>query len=409
MGELSERVAELLHGRTDRRDERAVLRLLAGCPAAELNRLLAEVDPVALFGSVDDRLFGPDLRSELVHLLAVERRAELDLPGRAQVALGLQLLGADPKRDEALAALLLEVRGIELTRLKNLLNTHSAHDLEDLVYARLAAEQVRQRVLDHLATEAAGLSIGEPKILSDIDDTALCVLHDRRYPRGIVYPGVLALYGALDQGPDDAPFDTGDLTFVTARPRDAFGLIESRSRDALRRAGVSRLSLMSGTLRHLHSRAAMARRKLDNVRHYRRLFGEYQLMFIGDSGQGDVRVGEGLYAEHGEVVRLVLIHDVVGTAPTEREAYARQGIWFFDTYVGAALVAHEHGLISAAGLDAVVVEAVREFERLEWDSAAQRAGMRALFERDLLRLPDRPGAAASGQTPPTGTSRHRST
>ncbi len=33
----------------------------------------------------------------------------------------------------------------------------------------------------------------------------------------------------------------------------------------------------------------MAARKIANIAHYRQLFPEYRLVFIGDSGQGDVR------------------------------------------------------------------------------------------------------------------------
>ena len=36
------------------------------------------------------------------------------------------------------------------------------------------------------------------KVLSDIDDTIFCALHDRRYPRRSVYPGVRAFLDAVD-------------------------------------------------------------------------------------------------------------------------------------------------------------------------------------------------------------------
>ena len=292
------------------------------------------------------------------------------------------------ERDAALAELLLGVHGPRLTRLKNLINTHEARDLEDLVFTDLRAGRVRQRILDHFADEADRLDIGDPKVLSDIDDTALCALNDRRYPRGTVYPGLLALYQALDQGPSGRPFDTGDLTFLTARPKDAWGLIEGYSREVLRKAGISKMSMLSGGLRNLFSHRSMAARKLTNVRRYRRLFPEYRLVFLGDSGQGDVIVGEQLYARHGPAVRLVLIHDVVATDQAERQAYAERGIWFVDTYVGAALVAWRHGLISDGSLARVAAEAVADFERLRWDSPEQRVRMRELFERDLAALPD---------------------
>lgn len=292
-----------------------------------------------------------------------------------------------PERDAALVELLLAVGGVDLTRLKNRINTHQARDLEDLVFTDLRPGPDRDRVLAHFATEAAAVEIDETKVLSDIDDTAFCALHDHRYPRGTIYPGLLAFYQALDQGPTGQPFDTGDLTFITARPKDAWGLIEGHSRGALETAGISRMSMLSGGLLHLFSHRAMAGRKLTNIARYRLLFPEYRLSFLGDSGQGDVLVAERLRARLGEEVPLTLIHDVVATGPAIREAYARRGIWFVDTYVGAALVAWRQQLISDASLDQVATEAVAEFERLRWQSPAQRAAMQQLFERDLAALP----------------------
>ena len=65
----------------------------------------------------------------------------------------------------------------------------------------------------------------------------------------------------------------------------------------------------------LLSKEAMAEHKVHNIDHYRQLFGEYQLLFVGDSGQADVLVAEHLVTRHPEAIRLVLIHDVIGQAP----------------------------------------------------------------------------------------------
>lgn len=371
----------LLTGRPDRVESQAVVDLLGSVTADDLNRLLREVSGPVLFSGVDG-----EARAELAELLGRTRRDELEPDALARVVHGLQSMRRGGLRDELLVEILVSRGGADLTRLKNFVNTAEDHqDLEDLVFVDFH-EPDRDRVLTHIAAEAQGRVVKDPKILSDIDDTVFCKLHDRRWPRGMIYPGVLALFEALDVGPDDEPFDMGDLTFLTARPADAWGLVENWSRTALRRAGVSRLSVLSGSLRALMSKEAMATRKMENISHYRRLFPEYELVFLGDSGQGDVLVAERLVEIESAAVRLVLIHDVMSTPQSVRSDHASRNIHFHDTYIGAAAIAFEHGLISRAGLLEVAREAVGGFERTRWDSVAQRDRMRDFFERDLTRV-----------------------
>lgn len=360
----------------------AILDLVRSAEGTLLDQMLRRVSGPELFRSVDAHQ-----RVALATVLGEQRRAELSLPALARVVHGLQSTRRTPRRDHLLVETILSRRGAELTRLKNLVNTAEDHqDLEDLVYTDLDAG-ARERVLAHIAAEARTHSVGDPKVLSDIDDTVFCKLRDRRWPRGILYPGVLALFESLDLGPLEDPFDRGDLTFVTARPADAWGLVENWSRTALRNAGVSRLSVLSGNLRALVSKEAIASRKLENIEHYRTLFPEYRLVFIGDSGQGDVLVAERLIDVPG-TVRLALIHDVLGTPAGMRGHYAQRGIHFFDTYIGAGLTAYASGLISLPSLLRIANEAVVGFERTQWDSPEQRNRMKEMFERDLELLAD---------------------
>ncbi|HHV21675.1 MAG TPA: hypothetical protein GXZ30_09135 [Propionibacterium sp.] len=376
-------LAALLSDRPDPYDGEAVLDLLCSADRDHLNRMLREVTGPLLFAGVD-----PGNQEKLTELLGRQRRDELQPDTLATVVHGLQSRRRTTQRDEVLVEILLSRRGTELTRLKNFINTAENHqDLEDLVYVDLRSHD-RDLVLAHIASEAQGRIVKDPKVLSDIDDTVFCKLHDRRWPRGMIYPGVLALFEALDLGCDNDPFDVGDLTFVTSRPADAWGLVENWSRTALRQAGVSRLSVLSGTLRALVSKEAMASRKMENIAHYRRLFPEYQIVFLGDSGQGDVIVSERLMDVEEAAIRLVLIHDVVGTPQSVRADHATRGIHFHDTYVGAAVIAFEHGLISRRGLREVSKEAVGGFERTRWDSTGQRDRMRDLLEKDLTRAED---------------------
>ncbi len=66
--------------------------------------------------------------------------------------------------------------------------------------------------------------------------------------------------------------------------------------------------------RKLVSHESMADKKLANMNLYMRLFPEYQYVWVGDSGQGDVIVAKALVASfqaRGLQPPLVFIHDVV--------------------------------------------------------------------------------------------------
>ena len=378
----------LIEGRTGIPEEMEIIEVFRTADATELNALLTGVDTDALFASVDDHVLQPHHRTQLLQLLAVERRPELTVDGRAAVIYGLQAGRTTSAMELAIADLFLDVRGDDLTRLKNQINMRrDIHDLEGLVFVDIDDDGVRQRILDHIAVQARSVAPHEAKVLSDIDDTVFAKLHDKRYPSGTLYPGLVELFEALDDGPDEQPYSTGDLTFLTARPMDAFGLIESGTHRALKEAGIGTSSVLSGGFRALASKDLMAGKKLANVDHYRLLFPEYDLVFIGDSGQGDVRVGEGMYERHPEAIKAVFIHDVVDTPEAERAAYAEKKIYFVDTYVGAATKALELDLISRSGLDDVIADTRTRLDALVWDSPEQERRMRALVERDLAAVP----------------------
>ncbi|GAB3622131.1 hypothetical protein GCM10027418_02130 [Mariniluteicoccus endophyticus] len=379
-------LATLVAGRTSETEERQILELLTAASPDELNALLEPVDCDALLSSVDDRVIGPDHRAALVRLLAHDRRDALSLQVRADLIHALQTGRTDRAAEDAICALFCSVGGTHLTHLKNLLNSRQDfHDLEGLIFSDIEHESVRSTLLAHIAAEAAGASpeLREAKVLSDIDDTAFSRLKDEVFARGAMYPGVLAFWDALDDGPHDEPFDRGDLTFVTARPMDAFGLLENHSRRALRRAGVSQMSMLSGGFANLHTNSAIAEKKLENVDHYARLFPEYDLVFVGDSGQGDVMVGEEMMSRYPGIAKAVFIHDVVDTPEDERAGHAQRNVFFHDTYVGAAVAARRVGLISAAGLDRVCLETCQGFETVGFASPGAEQRARAWLDRDL--------------------------
>lgn len=358
-----------------------MLALLRLATASELDRILVDTDAVQLIGSLDNHPFGARNRDAVRDLL-LARMDDLSPQARANVVYGLQLTGTTAADTLAVRGIFCRARGLDLTRLKNAMNMRTdAHDLEGFVYGDVSPA-MRAELLQHIAAEASGLEQAEAKVLCDIDDTVVCALHDRRYPRGTIYPGILALLDALDRGPDDEPFSLGDLTFVTARPSDAFGLFENYTRASLRRAGIAQHSVLTGTLHAMFTRDLMAGRKIANIRHYHALFPEYRLVFVGDSGQADIRVGELLWQRLGNALDFVVIHDVVATPAAERARLRHERIHLVDTYIGAARHAYECGLIARVGLERVIVESFAALDRIRWSSARQERAVRALFDAD---------------------------
>ena len=287
-------------------------------------------------------------------------------------------------RDMLVRDAFLSLRGVELTRFKSLLSSGTDHrDLEHLVFGVVNDAQARRDILDHIAAEAVLVEVPDLHVLSDIDDTLRCALHDDRYPRGTVYPGVIALYRALDAGRSGDPLSPGDLTFVTARPMDPAGLIEQHTRRGLRDLGLPPHAVLSGTFDGLLGHDSMAGAKMENFERFRLLMPETSVVFIGDSGQGDVEVGRRMLASDPEAVSLVLIHDVVALPPSERKALRSEGIVVVDTPVGGAVEAYAAGLVSAAGLASVVEAAEREVVGIRWDTPEQEAATTTILERDL--------------------------
>jgi hypothetical protein len=376
----------LMKGHTDRREEQQILQIFETATADELNYLLTNVDVDALFSDVDDRIAGPDNLTALLELLCVKRAHELGLPVRAGLMLSLQKGPTHLLAERMVLALFLGLHGRELTEFKNLLDGRGNYrDLQQLVFADVDDLVIRQDILGHIRREAATAPSGENKVLSDIDDTFIANWKDTRYPPKTVYPGVLQFYRELDRGPGVIPGREGDLTFVSARPMDPLGLIEDKTLETLRQHGVGSAVMLAGAFTHLIGNARIAEKKFDNFSRYAQLYPEYGFVFTGDSGQGDVAFGEQMLAAHPESVRAIFIHDVVDTPEPVRKAWRAQRIFFFDTYVGAAVEAYEVGVIARDGVARVARAAREELEKIPFTSESQRQARRDELNRDLQR------------------------
>lgn len=382
-------IAELLRARTGRADEAAVLARLRGLEGRALDRVVSALDVGALVSSVQDRAFGPDHRLDLLRLLARERLADLGVAARARLVGALQEGRTGAGAERAIRDVFLGTRGRDLTALKNALDGGRGHrDLHQLLFHDIDDAAVRAEIVAHVEREAASLPAGrrELKVLSDIDDTVYANWKDERFPAKTVYPGVLALFRELDRGPGEEAEREGDLTFVSARPGDRAGLVERRTLEGLRERGVPAATMLAGSFRRLIGNARIAQGKYERFDEYRRLYPEYAFAFIGDSGQGDAVFGARLVELHPASVVAVLIHDVVATPEREREEQRRRGVLFFDTYVGAAVLAYERGLIHREGLLRVARAAEGELAAIAFQDGAARAARQAELARDVHRI-----------------------
>ncbi|MCE7875062.1 hypothetical protein DYH09_32500 [bacterium CPR1] len=101
------------------------------------------------------------------------------------------------------------------------------------------------------------------------------------------------------------------------------------------------------------------------------------IVMFGDRGQADPEfIGQALerFPEH---VRAGLIHRVRPLDPERLERCQRQGLLFFDTYVGAAIQLNRMGLLTAGSLECVVAAAWSDFEAIKFPDEAMRQARKA--------------------------------
>ena len=344
---LSERISQvqdLIRGWTNRRDEQRILTMLRDCPDAELDAVLQGLNLRSLVRNLHNRVGGPDFRTELVHVLTVERIDHLSLDTRVKLVWAMQRGTTRRVFEVAIRNIILASTGNDLRKLRNELNLSDSHrDLPRLIFKDIDDPAIRREILDHIQEHQ--VQTNKVKVLSDIDDTVFARLHDKRYPGKTRYPGVLAFFAALNHSEGKQSSDS-NITFVTARPGFFAGIVSAITRRTLRKAGILRPTILTGNLLSLRSHKSMAAAKIANIRQYHQVFPEYGLVFVGDSGQGDIDVGRLMRQEFPHAVRAVLIHDINETALHMPPARKEPGIEFFDTYIAAAALAWQHELIT---------------------------------------------------------------
>lgn len=309
-----------------------------------------------------------------------EMVAELDLERRALLLAELQSGWTRAVHEELCSVLFRATRGETLVKLKELLDGGRGHrDLHQLLFHDVDDVQWRTSIIEHFAEEARQAT-RRLHVLSDIDDTVLCNWKDERYPKKTLYPGVVTFYRELSGlGPDST--SRLALTFVSARPGDRLGIVESKTLDGLSVLGLVGATMLAGTFSSALGNARIAAKKLENFLEYTSVYPERDFVFVGDSGQGDVAFGEAMM-EKSKAAHTVFIHDVVATPEARRAELREKNVFLFDTYAGAALVAKKRGLLSEEAAKRVVAAVRKELEEVPWRTQAEKDARLADLARD---------------------------
>lgn len=405
------------------KDETEIIKLFAEATPYELNYIVKEIALGLIFYKVKDhRFFNNYNRTALLHLLFVERVAELNLYSRALLLHGLQQmkLSANIHSEELAKNVILKTSGDDLSELKSLMDSKGDfNSMHKLVYVDIRNPSTQKEILDHIRKEAkfmlSHMSLGTKlskrrkqfawrKILSDVDDTLTCsggsfpAGVDDTYPRKAVYPGVLAFYRELDLGTagDHDEWNRqerlGNLVFLSARPHVYKDISEKHSYEKFRKLLDSgRLhtspTLLAGSLdtgsQFLRdgSLEPLARKKFENYAQYFSLYPEYRCIFIGDNGQGDVRTSEMILDDsvYSGTIQRVYVHQVLPRHKTYTVHESTRGgqhpkICYFQSYVDAGIDAWRSGLIRVSGLRRIAKEALEDFDRIASDTWASVTG-----------------------------------
>ena len=418
--------------------EKEIIDVFKQCDATVLNYLISHVKLGLLIYKIKDhRNFAGQHRTELIQLLAVDRLPALTAYSRVIVLHALQILKlrANPRAEYWVKNILLNSHGDDLSEIKTLTDAKGDYFcMNKLIFDDIRSETVRQDILNHIRKEGAlqlsHMQLGTKraqqrqhmawrKVLSDVDDTLLSsgghypAGIDKRYPRKVVYPGVLAFYRELDlgtSGPEEWPENrVGNLVFLSARPHVYKDMSEKSNfkkfeklrmvNDSGRTGMHTTPSLLPGDLASGTKYMAtndfepLARKKFDNFKRYVSIYPEYQHVFVCDNGQGDVKAGEMMFDSFPYEFEATYIHIVqdrqktFGYAP-ERWKEKEWDPCFFRTYPEAAIHAATRcpPLIRLGGLRRVCLDAVNDFYSIpakQWQSELQKAERRAELNQSV--------------------------
>lgn len=343
---LENRISELqalLAKRTRSEQEGQILALLRGLDPKDLALTLGRIDLGRLLKALDDRLWGPKSRKELLRLLPPSVN-HLTLSSKRDLIGGLAHGNTDLAAEKMIAQLFLSEQGQTLTQLKVEIDCASnGHDLHHILHSDIDSADLRFDIIRHFQNgHTPTQEERELRVVCDIDDTLYASLNDQRYSKGTVYPGVLQLLGALSELPP---------IFLTARPELAKSLFERITHKQLSHYGIHRSTVLSGSLPGLMGHRRMAEQKARTLLSYKELYPEFRFIFIGDSGQGDMSLSESLLSKRPKAIERALIHKLADNQPGS--VSKRPDIHVFDDYGVAATILAEHGYLNEAQVELV--------------------------------------------------------
>jgi len=331
------------------------------------------------------------------------------------------------RRQRLVRDFFLSCSGLELTAVKNLVDGGGdVHNLFKMVYTDISSRKVRADIKGHLKAEATKLRSQCPgphkregiKVLSDIDDTLFssgghiggC---DKTFPHKKVYPGCLELFEVLDQTLH-AELPSCNLVFLSARPHLYKSVMEEGSYRLFRSLVLDERrmhtfpTMLPGD-RNYSVRGFLAslclgtkgwrkvgEHKYVTFSNYAELYPEYDFVFFGDNGQGDLLAAQlmasGSRRHGGSQTTLpldkngqneqppnliaALIHEVLpdeakvlaleefrDRGPAWRREQEEHKIFFHTSYVGAAIRLYESntGLVTVEQLRYVAASAITDF------------------------------------------------
>lgn len=294
-----QQVKSIIERRTRESEELRILHLLRDLAPERFAAVLSQLNLVRLLKALDDRIWGSDTRKEFLRLLN-RVVPSLTVPLKAGLISALARSGYHLAGERTVVSLFLSERGHTLSELKLLVDTAvDGRDLLHLIYNYVRSAELRLELLNHFRAASEPSSPPLLRVVSDIDDTIYSSLHDQRYPKGTIYPGVLALLSALSTLPP---------VFLTARPELIASLFEKVTHRQLNRYGIERCTVLSGNLPGLLGHRRMALQKARTLVSFRELFPEYRFLFIGDSGQGDMALAKELLARNESPIERAFIH-----------------------------------------------------------------------------------------------------
>jgi len=289
---------------------------------------------------------------------------------------------ASRKQLQRICEIVLDTNGEALSELRDTLDYHGGYDnLHRILYDYLEKKE-RKLLIRHIHHNSNFQKTKKPiKILSDIDDTWLSsggawpAGVDDVFPKKVPYPGVFAFYKELDEyGNTDSKTKTqncSNLTFITAKPHAPGGVTEDHSYKQFKQYKQfhTNPSLLSGDLGSFGivfgAFDPIVEKKVQNFIEYITIYPDHNFVFVGDNGQGDYKVGLQMLDSHSSFLQKVFIHRVIALEDTfgidKKKLNDNPNIFFFDTYVGAALEAYQSYLISQEGLIRIINAAKEDF------------------------------------------------